>query len=284
MNNKNLATVLILTIAISSLSPIMIKPATAQSIPKPSTPEFTVQYSVYSYSVQPTYGIDQYTGKNVTIQNGYIVNNRTIVFTIKNQPFTPYTDANGNSIGLYYNFRFKGHFGDTWSYYPFTDAYSKPNIQEQTTHSYGPYGGGHFIYYSASNSANTITSITLDLLTPFPGGPQIPDGSQVDFQVQTQIGQINPIPSGMLAGDFYNFTGQTSDWSPTQTITIGETAISASSNPTLSPTNTPSPTPAPTVPEFPSWAIPLLITITLALAGLLVYHKKHNNKSLVNNH
>jgi N-acetylneuraminic acid mutarotase len=36
-----------------------------------------------------------------------------------------------------------------------------------------------------------------------------------------------------------------------------------------------SPTPTPTVPEFPLWTIPLLLTIMLATAGLLVYHKKH---------
>jgi hypothetical protein len=39
----------------------------------------------------------------------------------------------------------------------------------------------------------------------------------------------------------------------------------------------PLPTPSPTssIPEFPSWTIPLLLTIMVASAGLLVYHKKH---------
>ena len=268
--SKSFAIFIILIMTLSSL--MMVESAFAQSIPKPSIPEFTVQYIVYAYNVSPTYGIDQYTGKNVTIQNGYQANTRTIVFTIKNQPFTPYTDENGNSIGLYYNFRYKGHFGDTWSYYPFTDAYSKPNIQEQTTHSYGPYGGGNFIYYSASNSANTTTSITLDLLTSFPDGPQIPDGSQVDFQVQTQIGQINPIPSGMLAGDFYNFTGQTSDWSPTQTITIGET--SASTSPTPTPTSLQNPTSTPTVPEL-SWLVIVPLLLSLFSVVVILRHRKN---------
>jgi hypothetical protein len=45
------------------------------------------------------------------------------------------------------------------------------------------------------------------------------------------------------------------------------------------PTPTPSPTltPTPTVPELPSWIIPLLLTIMVASAGLLVYHKKHKH-------
>ena len=34
------------------------------------------------------------------------------------------------------------------------------------------------------------------------------------------------------------------------------------------------PTPTPTVPEFSSWAIPLLLIVTLAFTSLLVYQKK----------
>jgi hypothetical protein len=48
--------------------------------------------------------------------------------------------------------------------------------------------------------------------------------------------------------------------------------------PSLSPTptSTPSltPTSTPTVPEFSSWTIPLLLTLMLGTAGLLVYHKR----------
>ena len=53
-------------------------------------------------------------------------------------------------------------------------------------------------------------------------------------------------------------------------------------DPATTPTPTiTSPTPTPSVPEFPSWTIPLLLTITVAIAGLLVYHKKHKH-NLVN--
>ena len=54
------------------------------------------------------------------------------------------------------------------------------------------------------------------------------------------------------------------------------------STPTSSPTNsgpTSSPTPSPSIPELPSWTIPLLLTIMVALAGLLVYHKKHKGRT-----
>ena len=60
------------------------------------------------------------------------------------------------------------------------------------------------------------------------------------------------------------------DSSPTPTMT-----------PTPIPTNsTLQPIATPTVPEFPSWTIPLLLTIIVALAGLLVYHKKPKQRSV----
>ena len=45
---------------------------------------------------------------------------------------------------------------------------------------------------------------------------------------------------------------------------------------------TPNPTPTPTVPELQTWTIPLLLSLIIATAGLLVYHKKHK-KDLVQN-
>ena len=51
--------------------------------------------------------------------------NKTIAFTVENQPFTPYTDSIGNYIGLYYNFEVKGHFTDTWTQYPLCTNWAK---------------------------------------------------------------------------------------------------------------------------------------------------------------
>jgi hypothetical protein len=89
------------------------------SIPKPSIAEFTSKYIDLSYDVPPTYGTDQYTGQAIIIQDGYHVDNRSIQFTIKNQLFTSFTDANSTEISLYYNFRIKGTYGTEWDYYPF---------------------------------------------------------------------------------------------------------------------------------------------------------------------
>jgi hypothetical protein len=195
---------------------------------KPSVPEFTLRYIDLSYDVPPTYGIDQFTGKNVTKQEGYHVDNQSIAFRIKNQPFTSYNDSSGNNISLYYNFKFKGHFGNEWSYYPFSES-------GQGTRRYSA------MFYvlidqspklPASNSE--YTDIVLGL--PFLFGVQNPPvGSQVDFQVQALIGHID------YAGDgFYSYTGQRSDWSNTQTITIGTNASPSTSD--TSPSTSPSPT------------------------------------------
>ena len=88
---KRATLLLIGVLVLSSL--VMVETAFAQSIPTPSVPEFTVKYVDNSYDVPPTYGTDQYTGQTIIIQDGYHVDNRSIQFIIKNQPFAPYADS-----------------------------------------------------------------------------------------------------------------------------------------------------------------------------------------------
>ena len=77
------ATLLLIIMLASSL--ITVELAFAQSITKPSLPEFTVKLVEHSYDVPTTYSIDKYTGENVT-HSGYHVENKTIEVSIKN-PF-----------------------------------------------------------------------------------------------------------------------------------------------------------------------------------------------------
>jgi hypothetical protein len=183
----------------------------------------------YSYDVPPTYGIDQFTGKTVIKVQGEHIDNRSVMFTIRNQPFTPYVDSSNNTIGLYYNFRYKGHFGNDWSYYPFSES-------GQGTRRYSA------MFYvlidqspklSASNSE--YTDIVLGLPFLF-GVDNPPVGSQVDFQVQALIGHIDYEGDG-----FYSYAGQRSDWSNTQTITVGQSDSTAtpSTSPPQDSTTTP---------------------------------------------
>jgi hypothetical protein len=200
----------------------------AQSIAKPSVPEFTLKFVDNSYDVPPTYGIDQYTGEKVITSPGYHIDNRTVEFTIKNQPFTPHADASGNDISLYYNFRFKGPYGDNWAYYPYTGRL------------YGQYTG-FFPDTSASKSDYTVISVSLRSLNSPDSPTKISTGSNVEFQVQAIIGYIEVNHTGLSAGNFYNFTGERSDWSNSQTIFISE-----SQTPTPSPATTPTSSPLPT--------------------------------------
>lgn len=228
---KSFALILILIMAISSL--IIVESAFAQSIPKPSTPEFSLKYIDLSYDVLPTYGIDQYTGKTIITQDGYHVDNRSLQFTIKNQPFTPYTDPSGNQTGLYYNFRIKGAYGTEWNYYPFA-----PN--GVTTSRYGGIFGGNNTESPAdlAQSNSEYTTITIQI----PGLYNVPSEAQLQVQAQALIGYM--VPSDyMMAGHVYVFTGQYGDWSNTQTITISSSAPTATPNTSTLPTQNPTATP-----------------------------------------
>jgi len=186
------------------------EPIEPASISKPIVPEFNSSYVDLSYDVSPTYGVDQYTGETVITQDGYHVDNRSIQFTIKNQPFTLFTDANGTQVGLYYNFRIKGAYGTEWDYYPFA-----PN--GWTTRRYGGMFGGNSTESPAdlAQSHSEYTTITIQI----PGVYRVPAEAKLEVQVQALIGYMEPTDY-MMAGHVYVFTGRFGDWSNTQTITI----------------------------------------------------------------
>jgi hypothetical protein len=202
----------LILIALLTVSSYILMVEFVSGATKPSTPEFTLEYVDNSYDVPPTYEINQYTGENVKTSYGYRVDTTLLEFTIKNQPFTPYNDINGNYNTLYYNFRFKGSHGDSWSYY--TD----------TSHTYGYYTG-IFPDTSASNSDYTVISIPMNSLTNYQSNAlEISTGATVEWQVQAIMGYIDYTPTGMLAGGFYAFAGERSDWSSTQIVVIGDSA------------------------------------------------------------
>jgi hypothetical protein len=236
--SKNVVLLFMLILTLSSL--IIIRPVSS-AIVKPSVPEFTLKYADYSYDVSPTYGIDSYTGKNVITQTGYHVENKSIEVRIENQPFTVYKDSNGSYVLLNYDIRWKGHFEDNW-------RVSSSN------------------YYIVASSCTMVRSGGLDSLV-YPNAPftvllyalgenqqsvywirNISDGGQVDFQVRALVGNYirvygTPVPPfGTPYHDI--FTGETSDWSNTQTITISDNSdISSTPNPSDSLSENPTATP-----------------------------------------
>jgi hypothetical protein len=227
----------------------MIDSNATQLIPKPSVPEFTVKFADNSYDVSSTYGVDPYTGKEVITQAGYHVQNRTIEVAIKNQPFTPYEDANGNSIGLYYSVRVKGYFGDSWGYPNFGYYYVEGDAEANYV---GADIGSNYtvITYGLVGNNGTQGYLCLDISA----------GGQADFQVRAFIGYDTRTTSMTPLGESYRdvFTGETSDWSSTQTLTI--------------PTS-PSPTGSPP-PELLAIILAVALIVAIIGAGLLVYFKK----------
>ncbi len=186
---------------------------------KPSTPEFSASYVADGYYVPPTYKVDPFTGENITIQQGYHVDTNSIVLKIKNQPFTSTYWSYGNT-SLYYNFRLKGHFTEEWTYYPFNEKGLS-----------GRYFAGYteavqFPVFEASTGEFTELSIKIGKVF----FNDVPEGGMVDVEVQAQTGFIQSLADG-----FYQFTGESSDWSSIQTVII-------TSTPTTNPQATPTPT------------------------------------------
>ena len=281
---------LLFVVILAASSSIVVESVYAQSIPKPSVPQFSIQVVDRSYDVPATYYTDPYTGKQVT-NPGYHVDDIRVEGKIKNQHFTPYTIPSPNStdsyntnrnIDFYYNITYRGHFGGEWrKLYGSEDVdYLKQNYDMEYTN-------------FTANKYNAI---------------EFQDGSQVDFQVKAIIGFET---WGFVATWPYRIlNGEDSEWSNTLTVTISKdtttgytyaTTIDNLPYPTLTspqtlPTPTPTSTPAmeqlPTINTAakPTQAEPFLTTLAIATiiivavigAGLLVYYKKHKS-SLVKN-
>lgn len=164
------------------------------TINKPSVPEFSVKLVEGPYDVPSSYVISA-SGQNFTVP-GVHIDRRAVVITIKNQPFTPYYDANsGWNISFYYNARMKLHSAENW-----TTLNSAEDLPLRTDSEY-----------------------TTLVITPDPSS--YPIGAQVDFQVIAMEGFVHRVAAIIRSGDYsifypYVFTGQTSDWSSTQTVTI----------------------------------------------------------------
>jgi hypothetical protein len=246
---KSFALLLVLILTVPS--PIAVKLARA-SIPKPSVPEFTVKFVNASYSVTTT---NPYTGLSET----KLTSNNSIEVTIKNQPI------GYPNYQIYFNVRIKPHFEGDWrEIYPI----------ENRTSSYNGDGTFSFALYifrdSPTQSSSSYTIITFpvvptelysatgyDIQRYYSGteGQEgryfaflsaIPAGGQVDFQVEALIGHASSMwvidhPLAPTIGGHFSPAvayDTTSDWSSTQTLTIG-TSSPDEENPTLPPTEPP---------------------------------------------
>lgn len=240
---KIFALILTLTIAISSLAVLTVRPASAQSLPTPAVPEFTIRLVNNSYATQPTTttSTDPYTGKQTVITTpGQGVTNEYVEVSIKNPAFTPYTinyhNIDNRTVNLYFNVRSKGHFSEGWSVVDEFQSQIEDYSSQYTTFS---------LYRN-----------------------NVPSPAQLDFEVQAVIGFLvneydpeAPLPPPDIWAPNFGINGTVSDWSNPQTLTIP-----ASSTTTTSPS----------VPDFPCCTLPIA-TILVITAMLALNFKKRGH-------
>jgi hypothetical protein len=251
-------TALALCLFIVQIAPIMLLTQSnlvlaSASIPKPSVPEFTLKFVDNSYDVPPTYGIDPYTGKNVTTQAGHHVENKSIEVTIKNQPFANSSD--GNTYHLYYNIRTKGHFGQDWTeLYHFVSLLSSP--YNESNNIFSEYVPDTFPHESKSDFTVLILPANY------------PPNSQVDIQVEAIVGhdsqwwEVDHNLAPQIGGHYQPAIAfdTESGWSNTQTLTIS----------TLSPSD------AEPFPLIAAVAASVAVVVVVS-AGLLIYFRKRKH-------
>jgi hypothetical protein len=249
---KYAALLLIAFLAVSSL--IMVESALAQSIPKPSVPEFNVKLIDSSYVIPETTKVDPYTGQTVT-QPSQHVEARTIEIRIKNVAFTPFEITNGSNTytaQFYYNIRFKGHYEPEWreAYNPNTNWLPGRDSGAETVLSLqGEYSSTEGLKLTPANAGFYAT---------------FPPNAQVDFQVEAMIGYVHHVVSIPLFSALV-FEGETSGWSATQTITISE-----GQTPTPSPATTPY-SGARLTEQAIIIGVAIAATVIIAGLGLLIY-------------
>ncbi len=158
-----------------------------------SVPEFTLKLVAYPYEI-PIYTVNESTGETVT-QQGYHMENRSIEVKIKNPP-------KNNAYPLYYDIQTKDPEYQNWHIPSEPSGYCHYSTQP-------PYNS-----YLASSGEYTVISCYANYTV----------GTKLDFQVKAYYGKTtwDNLQDHPLA-IYCNFEVITSsDWSPTQTIIIGE--------------------------------------------------------------
>jgi hypothetical protein len=204
---RTVALLVVLVLATSSL--ITVESVSAQPVPIPSVPQFTLEPVGPSFDIPPTYTFNASTGMFDT-NNGHHIQYSSVKIIIKNQPFSNPSDGNN----FFYNVRIRPH--------DYPDNY---------WHELFSAGSDGFPIQTLSNY--TIIPLPVDGTQVL--GVTIPTGATTDIQVEAMIGHIGrnntyPYP--------YVFFGETSGWSNTQTITIPANVPMSSASPSPSPTPT----------------------------------------------
>ena len=212
----------------ASSSPTLSTP-TPSPIPSPSE-EPTEQVPIPEPSV-PKFTVEQ-------------KDNNTIEIIIKNQPF----DWNNTyQYSFFYNVRTQINDGNWSDIYNIEDGYPLQSHSDYTVLTYSSLGNDDDEFIQISPSPD-----------PYASWIYAPYNAKLDVQVQAYIGYRQRGPF-QLPFWSYVFKGESSGWTETQTLTIGEL-------------QTPTPSPEPT-PELATTILGVtVVTVVLGAAlGLLVY-------------
>ena len=258
--SKGFPLLLVIILAVSSL--MTIESAIAQSIPKPPTPEFTVNFTRTLYSVTAP---DPVTGENITQH----FQNNTIQVKIENRPYL--SSIKGSQYHLFYNIRIKLNSENNWSeLYPPESYYNNAtnfnstalNLARTPNASTSEYTTISFYDYYPSYPPNT----EIGFFPPF----HFPPGTQLDLEVQAIIGVDSQVyiadhPTAPRFGGHYEpaiVVDVGSDWSSIRTITIPSSELS----------------PTPSVPEL-SWLaiLPLFVSILATIVKTQLRRPKTNS-------
>jgi hypothetical protein len=181
---RGLALTLALILAVTSI--VMVKSAHAQSIHKPSVPEFTAKLTSSPAESQSV--------------------NRTIELSIKNQPFV-------SNYGFFYNVRMRVNDGNWGLLYPNSNSVPSQSNGEYTILSYSSgYLGVEYQYHLGYKVENLTAGDTIDF--------------QVLAMVGSIQRVINPNFTNHYNMYPYVFNGETGDWSNIRTITIPSSELS----------------------------------------------------------
>jgi hypothetical protein len=235
MAQLNLYRFVVIVLSLLIISTIIAQCVFAQSIPKPSMPEFNIMPVGPSFDIPPTYSFNSSTGL-FDSNDGYHIQYSTVKIIIKNQPFS--NQSNGDN--LFYNVRMKPH-----------------NYPDSYWHELFSAGADGFPVQTLAD----YTTIPISVEGSQTMGTIVPTGATTDIQVEAMIGHIgrnntmNPYPYPYL------FYGETSGWSNTQTVALPPKIAFTDSS-------------SPSVPELSWLAIFPLLLVPLSFVVVKIFRKR----------
>ena len=160
LSKKNVfVLVFVFVVSVVFLVEPCLAPVTVPTNPKPAPEVVSVTVDHKPVWFPPIIYTDPYSGATSEMAPGYWMQEGYIEIKIKNQPFTPYTDKNGNTINIYYCTFYKRPTSDRW----YSDYGYGPDTVYQSDSGYTvltyKYGGQSSIGYIDGDILFRIQSV-----------------------------------------------------------------------------------------------------------------------------